>query len=105
MMSKSKWVAAAALLVTSTGALADGTYEFDSITALRNDGTSVTGVLVNDTVPTTLTLTHNGYRECGDWLELMMKQPGIFTLKVTVMSTTGQYPSTWIDVCTLTTKP
>ena len=105
MMSKSKWLAAAALLVTSTGAMADGTYQFDSITSLT-DSSSIVGVLVNDTAPTTLTLSANGANYCIAWLELMMKQPGMFTLTTTVVtSATPSGTNTRITTCTLTAKP
>lgn len=107
MMSKKKWVAAAVLSVMSTGAFADATYEFDSITHLKSDASTVTGVLVNGTAPTTLTLASTyGGTTCFNWLELMMKQPGTFTLTLNVStSNAGQPPYDYIASCSLTAKP
>ncbi|WP_129781008.1 hypothetical protein [Peristeroidobacter soli] len=106
MMSR-KTGAAAALLTMSTAAFAaDTVYEFDTVTNLKSDGTVVTGVLVNDTVPTTLTLTSSAGGQCWDWLQLLLKRPGKFTLTTTVTSTTGGPPSfTLISSCILNTKP
>ncbi|WP_153067098.1 hypothetical protein [Steroidobacter cummioxidans] len=86
-MMRKKWVAAAALLAMSAGALADGTYEFDSVTNLTHSGNSITGVLVNDTVPTTLTLPLQS--QCFSWMQLMMTNPGAFTLTLTIASSSG----------------
>src|SRR5262245_28211928 len=106
-MIRSKWMTTVALLSMSTAALADGTYEFDSISNLNHNGTSVTGIVVNDTVPTTLALTTT-QTQCFSWLELMMKKPGKFTLTVSVV-TTQPFPTlppeTKIVSCDLTRKP
>jgi hypothetical protein len=104
-MMRNKWMAAAALLATTTGALGD-TYEFDSITNLSHSGSGFTGVLVNDTVPTTLTLSSTN-AQCFSWLQLMMTDRGVFTLTVDVTVTTGGPlpPGAFLNSCRLNVKP
>ncbi|MFC4309872.1 hypothetical protein ACFPN2_12340 [Steroidobacter flavus] len=111
MMSK-KWMAAVALLTMSTGALAqDGTFEFDSITSLTRAANAFTGVLVGDTVPTTVTMNYGSLfgDKCFSWMELMMTEPGKFTLTITLVSggsgTTGSPWHTDLTLCRLTAKP
>jgi hypothetical protein len=111
MMSK-KWMAAVALLTMSTGALAtDGTYEFDSITSLTQAVNEFTGVLVGDTVPTTVTMNYGSAygTKCLSWIELMMTDPGKFTLTFTLVSAGSGTPmSPWrteFSACRLTAKP
>jgi hypothetical protein len=82
MMMK-RWMAAAALFAMSAGALADGTYEFDSITEVSINGAEFSGVLVNDTVPTTITV-QSTHERCFSWMQLMLTNPGTLTLTVTV---------------------
>lgn len=107
-MIRSKWMATMALLSMSTVALADGTYQFDSISNLNENGSTVTGILVNDTVPTTLALDGGTQAQCFSWLQLMMKRPGKFTLTVSVV-TSGAFPTmpgtTKIASCNLTRNP
>jgi hypothetical protein len=107
IMTSMKWMVAAALFAMSAGALADGTYEFDSVTSLKSDGAGFTGVLVNDTAPTTITLSSGGASgQCFDWLQLMMTQPGTLTVTVTVTTVAGPFQSTiLISGCTLNAKP
>lgn len=103
-MMKAKWAAAAALLSMSAGAFAAGTYEFDSVTNLTHNGSSVTGVLVNDTVPTVVALGYATTGTCFEWLQLMMKMPGKFTL--TIVVTASGFPAyDSVTSCNLTAKP
>jgi len=107
-MTIKKWVAAVALLAISSSALAtEVDYEFDSITNLAHNGYVVVGVLVNDTAPTTLTLNGVNYPQCLSWLELMMTDPGKFTLAVTVTTIGGPIPPVSINLtrCQLNAKP
>lgn len=106
MMMK-KCAAAAALLAISAGALADGTYEFDRITKLSLNGRNFTGVLVNDTVPTSLSVD-SASSECAKWMQLVMTYPENFTLTVVVATTPAQdgFPAlSRVSNCELNAKP
>ena len=106
MMMK-RWMVAAALFAMSAGAHADD-YTFDSITELSVSGSPFTGVLVNDTVPTTLSVNMNTTAEkCFSWMQLMMTHPGMFTLTVslTINPPSGGFPgSTVVSTCRLSAK-
>jgi hypothetical protein len=107
IMMMKRWMAAAVLFAMSAGALADGTYEFDTITNVSINGASFSGVLVNDTVPTTLSVTTTPDR-CFSWMQLMMTHPGTLTLSVTLYTypPSGGFPaSTVVSTCQLSAKP
>lgn len=105
MMMK-RWMAAAALFAMSASAFADGTYVFDSITEVSINGAEFSGVLVNDTVPTTITVQAT-HEKCFNWMQLMLTNPGTLTLTVTVYTSPpsmGLPGSTNVTNCRLKAK-
>jgi hypothetical protein len=89
-------------------------YTFDSISAIKQRGnnTSITGILINDSVPTTVSLptgsTAVPNERCDRLYVLMLDQPGKYTLTVTkdIPTPTGgpPMPESLLG-CTLEAKP
>jgi hypothetical protein len=91
--SKRALVGAALLLAASTASAVDTAYTFTSLTEIvEQNGTSitVTGVLANDTVPSTV-LLYTPTERCSGFMETLLKNPGAYILKVTTYYTT--YPN------------
>ncbi|MBM0103824.1 hypothetical protein JM946_03675 [Steroidobacter sp. S1-65] len=97
-MIKAKIVTGAILLASSLGALAD-TYNFDSISKVSYNtglGMQLTGVLVDDTAPTTI-VSQNSHvsTRCDSMVAEMLKNPGAYTLSVTLNLTAPQRACRW----------
>ncbi len=111
-MNKAKFVTGALLLASSFGALAsDVIYNFDSVSKIGytdGTGTQLTGVLVNDTVPSTVTSSYGATR-CDSLAADMLKNPGVYILSVTIRETAPQFPGAqWqysLINCNLELKP
>ena len=93
-MIRSKRVLAMAglLLASSTAMAVDTTYTFTSVTKLESRSADVllTGVLVNDTVPSTATIPSPN-QLCSGYMDTVLKNPGAYVLSITTNFT--QFPN------------
>lgn len=83
--SKHALAMAALLLVASTAAAVETTYTFTSVTKIEWTYTSeilLTGVLANDTVPSTATIPSPN-QLCTGHMDTLLKNPGGYILKIT----------------------
>ena len=93
---------AALLLSASVGAQADTIYTFDSVTGIghRQSNLDLTGVLINNTAPTTVTvpaqLAGGHFERCVTFFNLMLTNPG--TYRLTVVTESHVDPSLGITV-------
>jgi hypothetical protein len=115
MKTSTRVLSAASLLCASVAAHAvDDSYAFASISGVQHamdstTTTTITGVLVNDSTPTSLSLPANvgvvGDR-CAKYYDVMLEQPGVYALSVTVRTTTTPMTTTVVLAnCTLTRNP
>jgi len=121
-MIGNKYILAAALACAPLAAHADETvYTFDSVTAVENtsiDGLArITGILANDTVPTTAQLPWSSssvmLTSCQSMISRMMSDPGVYllTLGTEIVTSTsfpgGPPPTTtlYLRRCKLERKP
>lgn len=84
---------AALLLASSTASAVDTEYSFTSVTKIAWQSSSdinLTGVLANDTVPTTAFI-YSPNQLCTGFMDTLLKNPGAYILKVTTYYTT--YPN------------
>src|SRR5262245_38266098 len=80
----------ALLLSASFGTQAETAYTFDSVTGIvhrQGATTQITGVLVNDTAPTSVTINYQNsttsvFDRCLNFYTLMLSSPGIYRLAV-----------------------
>ena len=87
-----KYILAAVLACAPQASPADeASYTFDSVTAIEHGSSSglvITGVLVNDTVPTTLAIPLYGsgsyFDRCADLYNVVLSLPSVYNLTVTV---------------------
>lgn len=122
-----RWIrmaSAACLLSASVAAHAvDDIYEFESISSVEhyNDpaapiitGTVLTGVLVNGSAATSITVpasTQIVGARCADYYDVMLKKQGKYALSLTIRTLTftgpGGFPQTTIELlkCSLTRTP
>jgi hypothetical protein len=120
MTKSTRLLTAAGLLLTSIAAHAvDDTYLFQSVssvehlasTSSESAKTSITGVLVNDSASLTVTMLAMGSdttNQCAKYYDVMLEQPGVFTLNVTTRTTIGSpapVPFTVLLKCSLTRIP
>lgn len=111
-MNKVKFVTGALLLASSFGALAnDVVYNFESVSKIGyigNTNTQFTGVLVNDTVPSTVS-GGSSFDRCDALTREMIKSPGVYNLSITVRETEPAFPGgPWqysLIACSLELKP
>lgn len=89
------------------------TYVFDSISAIqhRSATSTITGVLANDTTPSAVTFPY-GTERCNRLFDIMLTQPGLYTLTVMIniiyTQPPGQptpIPNPQFDGCNLELKP
>lgn len=88
-MGNKRLLASALLMISPLAAQATETsYTFDSVSAVRerNSNISITGVLVGETSPTTISApTGSGPTErCDRLYNLVLSQPGAYLLTVTI---------------------
>lgn len=88
-MIGSKRVLATALLALSPFAAqaVETNYVFDHVSAVRArlSNVTITGILVGDSVPTSVTTPSGGPTErCDRLFNLVLSQPGAYTLTVTI---------------------
>jgi len=91
--SKRALAAAALLLVSSAASAVDTDYSFTSVTKIEWQSPSdinLTGVLANDTVPSTA-LIYSPNDLCTGFMDTLLKNPGAYILKLTTYYTT--YPN------------
>ena len=103
MKKSTRVLGAASLLFASMAAHAvDDTYLFESVGSVEHSSvptfaTSITGVLVNESTPTSVSVPASegvvGDR-CAKYYDVMLKEPGTFTLSITVRTTTITTPPT-----------
>ena len=116
MIRPSRMLIAGVLAMVSLGVRAtETTYVFDSVSSLEHrqsqsslSGIYFTGILVNDTTSTTLAVAPavtDLANRCWDHLQLMMTQPGVYTLKLVYDTAGGSFGSPAFTVCALTVKP
>jgi hypothetical protein len=120
MMKSTRLLGAAGLLFASVAAHAvDDTYVFESVTsseyiayANQNLGTGLvlTGVLVNDSASTSLTMVapYGGILDapCVKYIDLMLTTPDAYTLSITLRTTTsGGLTTSKVAGCHLTRNP
>ena len=110
-------LSAAGLLFASVAAHAvDDVYIFESIISVEHvaDGTSLTGVIANSSDTISVVVPANTFMvgtRCASYYDVMLKEQGVFTLSVTVRTTTsdgpGGSPQTVIGLlkCSLTRNP
>lgn len=94
---------------------APATYTFDSITAIEHGSSSglvITGVLVNDTVPTTLAMPmygSGGYLDrCTNLFNVVLSLPSVYLLSITVEvnpNPSPGFPALTFQGCKATAKP
>jgi hypothetical protein len=81
------------LLAASTASAVDTTYTFASVTKIESRISSeiyLTGVLANDTVPSTVNLPSPNTL-CTGYMETVLKNPGVYLLGIT--TNYEQYPN------------
>jgi hypothetical protein len=111
---------AGVLLLASVAAHAEDTlttYVFDSITAIRHArsaGITITGVLANDTVPTSLStdsaIGDGVGAQCAKYYELMLLHPGTYALSLVIKTTSDGFPPppvpySYLFTCSIAVKP
>jgi hypothetical protein len=91
---------------------AETSYTFDNVTGIEHRGSEVrlTGVLVNDTLPSTVALPSFGggghYDRCARAFESTLSLPGMYNLTVVVDTLPPPSPTPVVFVrCSLTLKP
>lgn len=115
MKTSTRVLSAASLLFASVAAHAvDDTYLFESVSSVEHSmnsttTTTITGVLVNDSTPTSVLLPASegvvGNR-CAKYYDVMLEQQGVYTLSVTVRTTTTPIMTTVVlSTCSLTRNP
>lgn len=84
-MIGNKYILGAVLAAAPLAALAQtiSVYTFDSISSIDyRDPAAITGILVNETTPTTLILPPGNSAQCPRFFELMLTEPGKYILTV-----------------------
>lgn len=97
----------------STQATAETNYKWDSVSAIKYAvvGSTVTGVIVGDSTPSTVTIPVATTERCDKVLELMITSPGVYTVTYTtnILYTNPPFgdpvPYLAFTGCTLELKP